>query len=204
MLGAQFSSQISFLLLCICSTVNTNFTYFKWGKISHCLNSHHVSVLKVSIVLQQVPHHLDVSLLSCRDQCRPAVLYTDTTCYFENSHSLNPVDRASVRAINGTLEDGQKKKRKPHLPAGRTRCSWERGVASRDKGVTERECETRKGLRNGKLPLSSLTLSAPCVIIGYITWDVNKWCESNACVRRSRRLHACVSVCWDLKTQGVG
>lgn len=43
--------------------------------------------------------------------------------------------------------------------------------------------------------LSSLTLSAPCVIIGYITWDVNKWCESNACVRRSRRLHACVREC---------
>lgn len=75
-----------------------------------CVNlySHHVSVFKVSIVLQQFPHHLNVSLLSCRDQGSPAVLHAETTCYCENSHHTpNPIDRASVRATHGAARDGE-------------------------------------------------------------------------------------------------
>lgn len=48
--------------------------------------SYHVSMLQVNIVLQQLPHHLDVTLLGCRDQRRPAVLRTETTRYSGNCH----------------------------------------------------------------------------------------------------------------------
>lgn len=39
------------------------------------LYPHHVSMFQVCLVLQQLPHHIDVALLSCRDQRRPAVLH---------------------------------------------------------------------------------------------------------------------------------
>lgn len=75
----------------------------KEKKISHALYSYHVSVLQVGIVLQQIPHHLNVSFLSCRDQCSPAVLYTASTCYSVHSHQIsNPIDKASVKTMDGT------------------------------------------------------------------------------------------------------
>lgn len=38
---------------------------------------HHVSMFQVCLVLQQLPHYIDVALLSCRDQRRPAVLHIE-------------------------------------------------------------------------------------------------------------------------------
>lgn len=44
--------------------------------------SHHVTMFRVGVVLQQLPHHLDVALLGCGDQRRPAVLHAQA-----NHHS---------------------------------------------------------------------------------------------------------------------
>lgn len=93
--------------------------------------SYHVSMLQVNIVLQQLSHHLDVTLLGCRDQRRPAVLRTETTCYSGNCHRTQKT--ASGRMKKGPVSvgwDAQDLAGRCNLPIGRTRCSWARDAAS--------------------------------------------------------------------------
>lgn len=129
-------------------------------------------MLQVNIVLQQLPHHLDVTLLGCRDQRRPAVLRTETTRYSGNCHRTQKT--SSRRRKKGRVSFGRDAQDLPgqrkNLPIGRTRCSWERDVASAYKSRRRAAMQEAVAASNAQLlPLSASAtcLGAPCVIAGY-------------------------------------
>lgn len=156
-------------------------------------------MFQVSIVLQQFSHHLDVALLRCRDQRRPAVLHKQTTCYHGNSEqSPNPVGKSSLRS----LQDG------PGITQSTVPTSWSYQVLMGTRcRIDRQECRSVKKSETMGWNASfffcvtarvSTSVSVLCVITGNSrlhVWDVNERCTVWACVCLSERVYVCVSVC---------